>query len=315
MKSRLSAFLIVFLFVLMLLCPEPVFRGAAGGLVLWYQNVLPSLLPFMIFSNLMIHTNAINYISRYTGPLLQKIFSVSPCGSFAILTGFLCGYPMGAKTTADLVRSGRISIAEGNYLLSFCNNTSPMFVISFIVWQNLQRESALAPTIAILFLSPALCSFLFRMYYARKEKFAGQKGQAEIQGGAKKLFSFQLLDDCMMNSFEAIIKVGGYIMLFSIAIQLASLFFPRHAFFTVLLSSLEITNGISAVSRLSFPFGVRWACILSLASFGGFCAAAQTNCMIQNSGLKLLPYITEKLVTMLVTSLIAYVYLQCGFPL
>ena len=49
--------------------------------------------------------------------------------------------------------------------------------------------------------------------------------------------------------------------------------------------------------------------MLALTSFGGISSILQTMSMIQRSGLKMIPYIAEKLVTMTVTSLLAYLYL------
>ena len=52
-------------------------------------------------------------------------------GVFCILCGFLCGYPVGARLIALQIQDKKLSIEEGQYLLSFCNNVSPMFCISY----------------------------------------------------------------------------------------------------------------------------------------------------------------------------------------
>ena len=172
MRRYFSSSVIIVLFILLLYFPQEVFAGASDGLLLWFQVIIPTLLPFIIISNLMINTSAIHILSKLLEPLLSRLFGVSDYGTFAILTGFLCGYPMGSKVTADMIREGYISIEEGQYLLSFCNNTSPMFIISYLVWQNLNRKDFLVPTLFILTLSPICCSFLFRFYWMRG---SGQK--------------------------------------------------------------------------------------------------------------------------------------------
>ncbi|MEE1314307.1 MAG: transporter, partial [Faecalimonas sp.] len=172
MRQILSAGISIAFFFVLLCFPKETVSGATSGLLLWFQIVLPTLLPYLIATNLLIQTNSISYISRFSGPFLQRIFRVSPDGSFAILAGFLCGYPIGAKVSADLVRSHRISEKEGNYLLSFCNNTSPAFLTSYLVLQNLKEEALLLPTLLILFLSPILCSFFFRRFYFTKTEAA-----------------------------------------------------------------------------------------------------------------------------------------------
>ena len=212
MKKIVSLFAIIGFFVIMLIFPRQTFEGASNGLLLWFQIVLPTLLPFIILSNLLIHTNAVTYISNIIKPFVQKLFRVSDYGCYAVFVGFLCGYPMGAKVVSDLIQTEKFSQKEGQYLLSFCNNTSPMFIISFIVMQNFKNESLLLGTLVILYLAPVMCSFLFRRFYQVKK----QSFQEIYHSKESFCFDFNLFDKCIMNGFETITKVGGYIILFSV---------------------------------------------------------------------------------------------------
>ena len=101
--------LITLIFGTMLLFPRAVFNGASEGLLLWFQIVFPTLFPFMLITNLLMESGGLACISRILRRPFRRIFGVSGNGSFAVLAGFLCGYPMGAKVTADLLRSGRIT--------------------------------------------------------------------------------------------------------------------------------------------------------------------------------------------------------------
>ena len=134
----------------MLFSPRKVFSGAEDGLLLWFNTVFPTLFPFMLISGLMMAGGGLDVISAIFGKALGRIFAVSGSGAFAVLTGFLCGYPMGAKAAADLMRSGRITKSEGQYLLSFCNNTSPAFIINFVVWKTISQEVLLSTSLIIL---------------------------------------------------------------------------------------------------------------------------------------------------------------------
>ena len=300
MKQFLSALFCIICFVLMLLLPKATLSGATNGLLLWFQIILPTLLPFFIITNILIQTNAIRFLSHYTAPLLRHLFCVSDTGSFVVVAGFLCGYPIGAKVTADLVRSKDISEAEGNYLLSFCNNTSPAFIIGYLVLQNIKKESVLLPTLLILFVSPILCSFLFRRFYhisACTENL--RSGRERLQ------FSFDIVDFSILNAFENITKIGGYIILFSIFIA-----WGQTLPFTAILSLLEITNGIPLLLK-SFPdFSISYILTLSLCSFGGLCSIAQTKAMLTGTKLSITNYTIEKLITALVTSLFAFLFIH-----
>ena len=300
MKKFVSLFIIIGFFIIMLIFPRQTFEGAESGLLLWFQIVLPTLLPFIILSNLLINTNAVTYISSIVKPFVEKLFCVSDYGCYAVFVGFFCGYPMGAKVVADLIRAEKISEKEGQYLLSFCNNTSPMFIISFIVVQQFKNESLLLGTLVILYVAPVICSLIFRKFYRCEMKISS----APISDNAFR-FDFQIFDTCIMNGFETITKVGGYIILFSILFALV-----KQLPLMWLLPILEISCGVSYITSLSIPLTTVYPYVLALTAFGGLCAVAQTNSMIQESPLSILPYIIQKLITALVTSLLAFVYIQ-----
>lgn len=306
MKRYYSMIVLTLFFCVMLLFPLPVFEGASTGLLLWFHTVLPTLFPFIIISNLLIQTDTIIFISKLIGPFIGKVFCISHMGSFAVLAGFLCGYPMGAKITADLVKTNKISLCEGNYLLSFCNNSSPMFILSYVVMRSLGAKDFAVPTLIILLLSPVLCSFIFRWFYPNRHHFH----EVDSIPLTQQPFRFSMLDSCLMNGVELMVKIGGYIMLFSIMIALVEeLPFSLPVIDYIALPMLEITRGVTLLSTGLANETLRFILILGLTSFGGVCAIAQTQCMIQDTKLSIGFYIIEKLITMFVTSLLAYLYI------
>lgn len=342
-KKILLSLSLTALFALMLFFPAPVLRGAECGLLLWFNTVLPTLFPFILICNLMITTKAIDLLVYITRPLLCRAFRVSPYGSFAVLTGFLCGYPMGAKVTADLYRQGNITKTEASYLLSFCNNTSPMFILSFLVMQNLKNDSLKLPTLIILFLAPVIISFACRPP-VRKASAACAKPRASFSraSGSSPVISVPSagtsafspapsslsasptappvpsagaslsgsLDFSIGNALESITKVGVYIMVFAVFTELAKLLPARDSLpRLILLSSLEITGGITMLCQSLSGREILYILCLAQTSFGGLCAAAQTASMIKGTGIPISSYIIKKLATALVASLLACLYL------
>lgn len=305
-KRYFTIALCILTFAAMLAFPKAVFNGASEGLLLWFQIIIPTLFPFLLITNLLLLTDSIHYIARSIARPLRFLFRVSGNGSFVLLVGFLCGYPMGAKMTADLVTSNKITEAEGRYLLSFCNNTSPVFILNFIVWKTLGQESLALPTLFILILSPMFVSFLTRRFYLKGASCFPDIRTAKQE---KKKLDFSVVDACMMNSFEAIVKVGGYIILFSVLLTLIKELPWENPALNLLLPTLEVTNGILILHQFSFPFILEYPAILALTSFGGLCSIAQTQCMIQKTGFPILPYIIEKLAAALAASLLALCYL------
>ena len=274
---------ILIFFLCMLSFPQTVFSGASYGLLLWFRHVLPTLLPYMVLINILIRTPALHWICHITSPFLCPLLGTSYYGTFAVLTGFLCGYPMGAKTASDLLDAQKISRSEASYLLSFCNNTSPAFILSYVVIQNLKKDSISIPHMMQVSSSTA----------SQSENLSGN-----------------YFDRCIMNAFESITKVGGYIMMFSVLIQLLASALPDNTASLLLYSSLEISTGIRRLASSALYTSHKIILCAALTSFGGWCCIAQTYSMISGNHLPILPYIAEKLATALVTSLLisAYIY-------
>ena len=125
----LFAYLVIVFFVFF---PETVCQGAKTGLLLWFQTVLPALLPFMIVSGFFVKKNITDSINKMAAPFFTEIFHISRPASYPALIGMLSGYPIGAKTVAQMYEEKQLDKAEAQYLLCFCNNASPMFLIEFI---------------------------------------------------------------------------------------------------------------------------------------------------------------------------------------
>lgn len=290
-KSVLPALSIAVLF-LMLTHPALSFEGARNGLLLWYQTVVPTLLPFMICSNVIVSLNGISLMTAPVRPLLKGVFRLSDAGCYVLVSGLLCGYPMGAKTCGEFVRQGRISPAEGRYLLSVCNHPSPMFLLGFAA--SLMDPSVSVPVfLAAVYLPVFPLALMSRAAYtvSGSSEFKVQKTQPHLS-----------FDESMMASFEVMIKIGGYIMLFSIlACFIGRLSFLPPPAQALILGAVEITTGIRALSN-TFCGPLQGLFLCLAAVFGGICGLFQTRSVLAGSGLPLFHYILWKAVHMLLAA-------------
>ena len=91
-----------------------------------------------------------------------------------------------------------------------------------------------------------------------------------------------------MNGFTTMIKLAGYIMLFSIAADFAGhLPLPGTALSGCVIGLLEITNGIYTVSGTEWPAEIKYLSAMAMVSFGGISGIFQTrSVLMRNSGRK-----------------------------
>ena len=123
----------LYLIALLLRHPALSLEYASTGLNLWLTKMVPTLLPFMILSGIMVRMDLTENFVTLLHPLLHRLYGTSKNGSYTIIMGFLCGFPMGARIVGELYESGRLSRGEGSRLLYFCNNIGPIYFLSYVV--------------------------------------------------------------------------------------------------------------------------------------------------------------------------------------
>ncbi len=280
--------LVGFLFYI-LAFPEESVGAATIGLNLWYENMLPTLLPFSILSYILIHSGILDSCASLAHRFLGKFFPVSSAGLYPLIAGLLFGFPMGSKITADLVHSGKMSREEGQRLFCACNNISPMFVGSFILNESLGRPELRLATYLILYVPP----LVLYMIWNCKRHFT-----TPLENSSKKTASMnlQLIDAGIMNGFETLAKLGGYIILFAILAQMTTMLpISDPLLKCLLIGCTEITNGISYTARLGLDFPLAYPLMVSFTAFGGLSGFAQTASMVKDSKLSMIPYLQMKL--------------------
>ena len=318
-KKILTKVGIVLFLALMLFFPASSYYGAKKGLLLWFNTILPTLLPFIILSNLIIRLQITKPLSRLLYPLFHLLFRVSRGGCYPILIGFLSGIPVGAKSTSDLVKNDSISCDEGQFILSFCNNASPMFIMSYIAIAQLNQPNIRIGLILIMYSSAILATIIYFRLLAKPKKILNQtKSLTSYHVNAEynktetsPQFDFSLLDSAIMDGFEVITKVGGYIILFSIPAQIISSIGSNDSLLKLLcIGFLEITTGINQISQSNLDMGSKIALITMITAFGGLSGLAQTKSVISNTRLSIGTYFKVKLLHMVIAFIMATLYVR-----
>lgn len=313
MKIRKFLFtsIIIIIFLFLLASPENAVSSARSGLMLWFKVLLPTLLPFMIISKLLIELNAISCLTFLFATFFHKFFKLSKSGTFVVITGFLCGYPMGAKLVSELYHHQQLSYEEASYLLTFCNNLSPMFISSFLTVSCLDTPELLSYIILIIYGSPIIFALFTQPLFRRKQKH--NISEALPPTPYKKL-DFEIVDIAIMDSFTQITKLGGYIILFSIISGMLLSLSLSAPVLAILTGVIEITTGINYITIQDFPLQLRFLFAIPLCVFGGLSGLTQTYSMIKDSHLPFGSYFISKLIqtamSLLLTLVLLHTFLQ-----
>lgn len=263
----------------LLLYPQEALAASKEGMQLWLNVLLPVLLPFLILTGILIHTNMAGKLLQPVEVIWNKVLGVSAAGAYAVIVGALCGYPVGAKITSDLYENHQISESEAKYLLTFTNHASPVFVRTYLCHICLKDQIPARTVFGIFALSDLTIMLLFRfVVYRNKIQFlsADKKKKTPVSSS-----SGAFLDVSIMNGFETVTRLGGYILMFSILSACISHFWNMKNLIGYTLSGiLELTTGLCRLQNANIHMQWKYLLTLFLTAFGGICITFQTRSLV-----------------------------------
>ena len=294
MKSKILTLFSICLLFFLLLHPDEGLLGARDGLTLWLNVMLPTLLPFLIFTGILLKAGNLTKLLNPFSLLWEKCFGLSPAGAYVLILGFLCGYPMGAKIAHDLYINDQISKKEGEYLLSFSCNASPAFVVSYLTGSILQNRIHPMQIVLILLTADLFCMLSFRFLIYHGNTLTPAKVKSIKKETYQQDSTGVILDVSIMSGFETITRLGGYILIFSLLFTGFYHYWPFCSQNKILLTSpIELTTGLHQIAQSAFSWKIKYITSMTLTAFGGFCVMFQTKSVLEEK-LSILPYIFAK---------------------
>jgi len=288
-------FLVIFK-VLFLIFPGVVLAAAREGLLLWLHNIIPALLPFMIIVNMLIGMGFARFLGKMLAPAMQKIFGLPGAGGFALITGLTSGYPIGAKTVADLRKNGEISVRDAQHLLAFCNNAGPLFILG-VVGVGFFGSTAAG---YVLWAGHVLSALILGVLL--KFSCSGGRGQSPLHH-ILPTFSYnsnispgKALSHSVKNAMESMTIIGGLVIFFSAVMAvLGEIGLPDKGLAAGLIAgAVEVTGGVHKISEYGIST-VSLGFAAFVIAFGGLSIHMQTFHFTEGTGVKTAPYLACKI--------------------
>ena len=129
-KNKIITVIILTICFVFILNPSVYSKSCLNAISVWALNVLPMLLPFFIFTRIIVS------ICPPKKSVLDKPFKKfynTPNGSFLIFfLSVISDYPMGAKLISNMYENKYIDNDDALSTLSFCSISGPMFMIGTV---------------------------------------------------------------------------------------------------------------------------------------------------------------------------------------
>jgi len=230
LKKDISAILLAAMFCILviyiIIFPNESFKAAHDGLLLWFNVVLPALLPFFICVEILIGLGIVRLLGSCFRSIMRPIFNIPGEGAFAFFMSIASGYPVGAKITASLFEGKACSRVEAQRMLSLCSTSGPLFIIGAVATGILSN-----PKLGILlavshYLSAISAGLLMRFWGGKKvkNKIAINVVSSHLPiNPLKEMLEYRkkdgrpfgtLMGDAVKNGMNLIFTIGGFIILF-----------------------------------------------------------------------------------------------------
>ena len=334
MRPRLtqrSAYLMagcaLFITIMILLYPSVAFRASIDGLRVWWEIVFPALLPFFVAAEVLMAFGVVHFIGVLLEPLMRPVFDVPGVGAFALAMGITGGYPIGAKITASLRRKGLCNQIEGERLASFTNTADPLFMSGAVAVGMFQSPELGGIISGVHYISAVIVGILLRLHgrtgslrvperdvRTKGNLFKRAKEELDKARQADGRPVGQVFGDSVRDSISSLLVVGGFIMMFSVIIEVlttsgilklveASLVFiarplkVKDALISPMIRGFfEITLGTELASKAQAPLLDRLVITNAIIAWSGLSVFGQVSAMVSGTDIRMTPYFVSRFI-------------------
>lgn len=268
------------------------------GLKIWAFKLLPSLLPLSFITALSNTLYDLTKPLKKLTPLTEKLFNLNGVAVYAQILGICCGYPTGAKITAELSEKGLLDEKESLKTALLSSTASPSFAITTVGTSLFLSKKIGFAIFCAQILSAFLITVLLRKY-GNNRPIARDFHLKSEPGG---------LFDAALTSSLSVLAVGTLVIAFYLFYNVLSdlkITLPLCRLISLLTKDIKLAEGVTAglfectqgclllskcTSRVAVPL------CSAVISFGGLSVLAQSAAFLQKANVNLKTFIFGKLV-------------------
>ena len=299
--------------------------AAQNGLALWAKNVLPTLFPFFVATELLCQTNFTYILGKLLNKLIKPIFNLPGESVIAIILGTISGYPIGAKVVCNLKNQKIITKIEAERLIAFTNNSGPLFILGTVgitLFHN--KHLGIILLISHIF-SSLTVGYLFRFWKRNKLDVNFREIHFNSKLSPIKISEIgEILGNAIKKSISSILSVGGFIVLFSVILSILensgildiiNMFLYQFGISKEISSAIftgiiEVTNGVNLSSSIYTSLPTLSILLTSfLLGFGGISVLLQVYSIISKENISVKPYLLGKLLQGFLSILFTFILL------
>lgn len=299
MREKIENVLIVVVlsvfFVLLFVFSKDISFSIIFSISIWKDNLLPSLFPFFVMSDLLLAYGFVDIISFFLGAIMTKWFYLPKDAAFAFFVSLFSGFPSGSKYVNDLLNAKKISIEDANYLIMFTHFANPFFIVTTIGLFLLSNVKAGYIILISHILSNIIVAFIFRKKKVILNNDNNYKKAFYLSSPDKPFIT--ILTNSIFKSFKTLVNMLGIIMIFLMITTIIKKIIPLTGITNGLLSGfLEMTQGVKYISSLDISLPIKASILSAIVSFSGLSVHFQVKSIIDGTDIKYSNFLKARVV-------------------
>lgn len=299
MREKIENVLIVVVlsvfFVLLFVFSKDISFSIIFSISIWKDNLLPSLFPFFVMSDLLLAYGFVDIISFFLGAIMTKWFYLPKDAAFAFFVSLFSGFPSGSKYVNDLLNAKKISIEDANYLIMFTHFANPFFIVTTIGLFLLSNVKAGYIILISHILSNIIVAFIFRKKKVILNNDNNYKKAFYLSSPDKPFIT--ILTSSIFKSFKTLVNMLGIIMIFLMITTIIKKIIPLTGITNGLLSGfLEMTQGVKYISNLDISLPIKASILSMIVSFSGLSVHFQVKSIIDETDIKYSNFLKARVV-------------------
>ena len=277
-----------------------VYDSVNYALNIWVKNLIPTLFPFFIISDILINYNFTSYIPKIFKNICKYLFNITDNMITILMLSIISGFPSNARNTRILYDKGLITSDEANHILIFSHFSNPLFILTTVSIFFLGDKDIGIILLISHYLSNILLGILFRKYFNHTNNIENQNYTVESFGN--------IFINAIKKSIDTILLICGIVTTFMILSSIVNNFFNLELYNSVLIKGIfEITIGIEGISHLNLSIVYKAVIASCFLAFGGFSVHMQVMSQIADTKIKYRYFCIGRLYQTILSGLITYI--------
>lgn len=270
---------------------------------IWFYNLIPTLFPFLIITDLLSNYGFINFVSKIFGKIM-KLFKLNEKTSYVFFMSMLSGFPGNSKLIKELLDNQEINNYDANKLLTFTHFSNPLFIIGTIGITLLNNKKIGLLILIIHYLTNFIIGIIFRNIYQSIEEKVIKKERISLP-------FMTCLINSINNAINIIFIIYGIIIFTSLLTNIITINFNLNPLYkSILTGLLEITQGLKLISELNISIIYKATFMTFLISFGGFSIHLQIMSILSKYKINYYLYFLARIMHASISSLLIYFILS-----